>query len=77
MGRKAVLHPYQINEIREKYEAGAKVKDLSLYYGVSTILIYRVLNKKGAYRVDPVILGTPIMDANGQIVNVIPHPTEG
>jgi DNA invertase Pin-like site-specific DNA recombinase len=70
MGRKQVLDFEQIEQIRDLYQSGTPVKELAASYGVSTLLIYRVINKKGAYAPKPQLMGTPILDSHGQVVNI-------
>jgi DNA invertase Pin-like site-specific DNA recombinase len=77
MGRKAKLDPEQIEQIRNLYAGGTKVTELAKSYGISVILCYRVINRTGAYKENPVVLGTPILNANGEIINVIPPTTQG
>ena len=77
MGRKQKLDFEQIEQIRSLYASGTKAKELAESYGVSLILLYRVLNKQGAYKDNPIVLGTPILNANGEIINVLPPTTEG
>jgi DNA invertase Pin-like site-specific DNA recombinase len=72
MGRKQVLDEEQIEQIRNLYNGGTSALELSKSYGVSKILIYRVINKKGAYRDNPLVLGNPVLDAHGMVVNVTP-----
>jgi DNA invertase Pin-like site-specific DNA recombinase len=70
MGRKQVLDFEQIEQIRDLYQGGTPVKELALNYGVSTILIYRVLNRVGAYAVKPQLIGTPVLDSHGNVINI-------
>jgi DNA invertase Pin-like site-specific DNA recombinase len=72
MGRKQILDEEQIEQIRNLYNSGTPVLELSKSYGVSKILIYRVINKTGAYRDNPLNLGNPVLDAHGMVVNVTP-----
>jgi DNA invertase Pin-like site-specific DNA recombinase len=77
MGRKQKLDFEQIEQIRNLYASGTPAKELAASYGVSLILLYRVLNKKGAYKDNVVVLGQPILNSNGEIINVITPTTEG
>ncbi len=72
MGRHAKFSEESQQNIRQSYTEGTSVKELATRYSCSTILIYRVINKTGAYAVTPQILGTPVLDINGVVINVVP-----
>ena len=79
MGRKAKFTEEAQQNIRQSYTEGTSVKELSRRYECSTLVIYRVINKQGAYAVTPQMLGQPILDNQGNVVNVVPAQitTEG
>jgi DNA invertase Pin-like site-specific DNA recombinase len=72
MGRKQRLDEEQIEQIRNLYNGGTSAIELAKSYEVSVVLIYRVVNKKGAYRDNPLVLGAPVLNAHGMVVNVTP-----
>ena len=71
MGRKVKLDEEKQSDILVRRELGDTVKMLAERYKVTTLTIYKVINRKGAYAVKPQILGQPILDINGQVVNIV------
>ncbi len=71
MGRKAKLGQVEQDFIRAEYARGVKVTVIAKENALSIMLVYRVINKKGAYA--DRIEGTPVLDAHANVVGIIPQ----
>ena len=72
MARKALFNPDQVAAIRASRLTN---EQLAEDYNTSALTISRVRNFKGAYRSQVLEMGSPILNAHGQVVGVTPTET--
>ncbi len=73
MGRRRIFTDEQIATIRDDPR---QYKDIAKEYNTTILTIGKVKRREGAYRDLPHTLGTPILDANGITLNIIPNPED-